>query len=364
MKILHLPANVAGMPWALAEGQRRLGHDASLLSREQTRQGYPEGDVLNLSTKNRAARLSAVMSAFLRNVRTHDAYIFNYGQTLLHYPERGLDYLDLPFYPNSAKKIFLYQGCDARQKYPTMRRNEALGNEVAACFYKDCYNGACNSGERDKIRKRSIEKAEKFADHMYAVNPDLLYFLPPEKSTFLPYTMPAMISEDAKSSPFFEHDTVHIVHAPTDRGAKGTLQILQVLKQLEAEFEGAVRVTLVEHNTNEETLAIMRTADLFLDQVLIGWYGGAAVEAMNMGVPALAYINEEHLQFVPQDMIDEIPIISAHPGNLMDVLRRLIRDREQLPLLSPKMQAFARKWHDPMAVAEMMNPKIIGKALD
>ena len=58
---------------------------------------------------------------------------------------------------------------------------------------------------------------------------------------------------------------------------------------------------------------------LEVDQLLAGWYGGAAVEAMMMGVPVIAYMREEDLGWVPADMARELPVVSATPDSLVAV---------------------------------------------
>ena len=60
--------------------------------------------------------------------------------------------------------------------------------EIAACHDKACYNGQCNSGDLDKIRRLKIKKMERYVDKIFAVNPDLIKFLP-DGSEFLPYTI-------------------------------------------------------------------------------------------------------------------------------------------------------------------------------
>lgn len=351
MKVLHLPTSVGGMGWALAEAERANGLDSHVLVLYQNEYSYPADIDLHLERRGTVGRIAGHAATFVRYRSGFDAYHFNFGSSLLHFLGRGLPLLDLPFYDARARKVFTFNGCDARQKFPTMARNEAAGNRTAACFVPDCYGGMCNSGTLDRNRRAAIDKAARYADHFFAVNPDLLYFLPREKTTFLPYAVtrrPAPPREE-----FFADDAVHIVHAPTQRAAKGTPDILRALDELQREFGSRVRVTLVERKPQADAEAIYRSADLVIDQVLIGWYGAAAVEAMYAGVPVACYINDDHLALVPEAMARDLPILRVTPATLLAELRRFIHDRDLARDLSERGRRFARTWHDPHRLAQI-----------
>ncbi|HAW77567.1 MAG TPA: hypothetical protein DCW74_17770, partial [Alteromonas australica] len=184
MRILHLPDVVGGHATELARAERRQGLDSRSLNFYRSPYGFRADIELGLEGKGRIQKAFAHLQALAEFRRGFDVYHFNYGSSFLHFAKFGISHLDLPFVDPDAAKIFTYQGCDARQKYPTMHRNEALGSDSAACFEADCYDGVCNSGQLDKWRRRSIEKADRHAFHIFALNPDLLYFLPAEKSSF------------------------------------------------------------------------------------------------------------------------------------------------------------------------------------
>ena len=60
------------------------------------------------------------IETFLKVRNKYDVFHFNYGSTLVDFMNYGVHFWDLPFY--KGKKIITYNGCDARQKYPTMNR--------------------------------------------------------------------------------------------------------------------------------------------------------------------------------------------------------------------------------------------------
>lgn len=350
MRILHLPLNVAGGPQGLAEGERQLGHQADLLTIERPAFGFDTGRLVDIRSGGPLARLwrSARLLAELRS--DYDLYDFTFGSSLLHFPRAGLPHLDLPLYNRRARKVFTYQGCDARQRDVFMQRRPAF----SACADSRCYDGACLSGQRDRQRRRAIEVASRHADHMFALNPDLLWVLPEGKSSFLPYAIAGFHRLPRKTKPFFADDRLHVVHAPTQRGAKGTGAIIGAFEWLAAEFPTKFRFTLVEGRTVEEARRLYADADLLVDQVMVGWYGGVAVEAMKIGLPVIAHVDEELVSRIPAAMAAELPIIRATPFTIEAVLRELIHDREQLMGLAAQGDAFVARWHDPARVAQMM----------
>lgn len=83
-----------------------------------------------------------------------------------------------------------------------------------------------------------------------------------------------------------------VVHAPSHRGAKGTEAVLAAIDQVRAR-EFPVGLDLVEAVRREEALARTARADIAIDQLRVGWYGGFAVEAMSLGKPVMCYIQDQ-----------------------------------------------------------------------
>lgn len=360
MRILHLPNNVAGFSSGLAQGEKALGHESRILSLNRSRFGFPADEQLAVEDKGRIGRIGAYLSTFARARSGYDLYHFGFGSSLWHFPHRGLYLMDLPFYDSRAKKVITYQGCDARQKYLTMKRKDQAGETIAACFEENCYGGMCNSGRRDLERRKAIEKAARHTDHMFAVNPDLLHFLPPEKASFLPYAICGFDDLTKRESPMFVNDTAHIVHAPTQREVKGSRYILRALDELRDEFGDRLRVTLVEDMNRTDALSVIGTADLLIDQVLVGWYGGVAVEAMKMGVPVACYINKKDLGFVPPEMAAEIPFLGITPFDIKDRVRDFLNNRDQAEEMSRRGLEYVIRWHDSATVAKRVFRAVYG----
>ena len=91
-------------------------------------------------------------------------------------------------------------------------------------------------------------------------------------------------------------------------------------------------------------------ADLVVDQLLTGWYGALAVEAMALGKPVLCYLREEDLKrFVP--FHEQIPIVRTTKETLAQDLDGLLRSPSRRDELGEAGRQFVAKWHDPLKIA-------------
>ncbi|MFQ5450097.1 MAG: glycosyltransferase [Nitrospinaceae bacterium] len=350
MKVLHLPTAVGGNAFGLARAETELGLESRVLIAEPLQYGQ-KGDIsLNLENgQPLTVKLYKLAKAFLECRSRYDVFHFNYGLSLINFPRYGFVQVELPFYPKRARLFVTYNGCDARQKFPTMQRTS-----VAACHQEWCYGGMCNSGERDRLRQKGIAKMARHVEHIWALNPDLLRFLPPGKSSFLPYTIAEWANLPHRPTDA-DKKTLKIVHAPTDRAAKGTGFIVEALEKLAAKYPGAVEVRMAENLGHRRLLEVLGEADLVVDQILIGWYGALAVEAMKMGKPVIARIARDDLQFLPPAMAGQVleGVIDADPATLFDVLARCLEDRAFLRRKSLAGRDYVHHWHDPATVARI-----------
>lgn len=363
LKVLHFPENVGGHPGGLAVAERQIGLDSKVLTLYRTRFSYPGERCYDLGGRSVVKRIAGHFQAFWENRKGYDAYHFNFGSSPMHFPSYGMNLLDIPFYDRSARKVMTYQGCDARQKYPTIERNNAQGYDNYACFENDCYSGICNSGKRDSQRRKAIDKVARYVDHIFAVNPDLLYFLPRELASFMPYAVSNLDKISPTRKLFFENEQIHIVHAPTERVAKGTPYILKAFQMLEERYGARVKFTLVENMTHDQALSIYASADLVVDQALIGWYGGLAVEVMKMGIPVATFINDAHLDFVPSRMVRDFPFIRIDKYTIYDRLVRFIEQRDQIYELAGNSISFVKRWHDAERLARVSSAAYLGETL-
>jgi glycosyltransferase involved in cell wall biosynthesis len=143
-----------------------------------------------------------------------------------------------------------------------------------------------------------------------------------------------------------------ILHAPSNAGIKGTPMILAALERLKTRFD--FELITVENTPHAEALQVYRTADIAIDQILAGWYGGFAVEMMAMGKPVACAIREADLRFVPAAMRAELPFLRLDPATLDDDLATMLQGRASWPDAGLAARRFVERWHSPANIARAM----------
>ena len=347
MKVLHLPSSVGGHSINLSRAEKKIGINSQVLYKSSNWLNYDSDINLNLQNENKLYKAYKLISTFLDVRNEYDIFHFNFGSSLIDTKSKHFNLIDLPFY--GGKKFMTFNGCDARQKYPTMERVKQ-----AACHQSNCYNGMCNSGLMDKIRRKRITKSSKHVDHIFALNPDLLHFLPIEKSSFLPYS----IDTNNLIKPITHNinpKKIKIIHAPTNREAKGSYFILKALEKLKTRYNN-IEIQIIENIPNQKAIELYEKADIVIDQVLIGWYGGFGVEVMKMGKPLGVFIREEDLKFIPNQMAKDLKesIININPRNIEEKLSELIENPKLLKHISNSGIQYVKKWHNPTYIANQV----------
>ena len=343
MRVLHCPTDTGGHAWGLSRAERALGIQSDVMVRRSSWMQFPSDIDLRLREGFLPGRMVRLMAFFARAVRDYDVFHFNWGMSILDHRSWDLNYLELPLLKRLGKRIVVtFQGCDARIK--TESRERFSTSACAECDVAWC------TPRMDAIRKRRIQKVFRYADKVFALNPDLLHFLPGGK--FLPYAsvdprqwIPA-VPTSAKAT---EKGPFRVLHMPTNRSIKGTRYVEQACAHLRVKGV-PVELVLVEAVPHSRVKDLIAQADLVVDQLLIGWYGGFAVEAMALGKPVLAYLREEDLKrFVP--FHEQIPIVRTTKETLAQDLDGLLRSQSRRDELGEAGRRFVTEWHDPLKIA-------------
>lgn len=349
----------------LARAEREVGLASHSICLTENPFGYPADETVWRPQDGPIRLELARWRVFRRAMRDFDVIHFNFGSSLsppridenlgdgrwrrLLAPAYDLyaallSQRDLPMLRHAGKVIAVtYQGSDARQRAFTRSH---LETEIARSLPPDYFPPGS-----DQLKQRMIAGFSRYADLIYALNPDLLHVLP-ARASFLPY---ANVDPRAYRVAVPAATGVPtVVHAPTHRGNKGTAEIVRAVDQLKDEGV-TLDFILVEGVSQAEATEIIGRADLVVDQVLAGWYGGVAVEAMAQGKPLVVRLSRPDLRLVPPEMRDEIPMISAGPNTITDVLRELVTARRgELPDLGRRSRQYVERWHDPVRIAERL----------
>ncbi len=95
-------------------------------------------------------------------------------------------------------------------------------------------------------------------------------------------------------------------------------------------------------------------ADIVVDMLTFGSFGANIREALMLGKPTVCYLRPEWLESMRQDIpeyVDELPVISATPQTIHDILKDLIEHPEKRAEIGRRSREFAIKWHSAAAGA-------------
>ena len=348
MRVLHAPVNVGNQPWSLSRAERRLGLKSDLVVNYQTWFGFPADRVLgSLNGRSKKELFQRMMFGWTAPFR-YDVLHYYFGRSLLDWDDlpdlNRFSFADLKLARRLGKPVFMtLQGCDVRIAAHSNKRNP----------HTPCRPGRCSAYETcistlDSKRLKLIDEILPLCNKVFYLNPELGHEI--SEGEFLPYANVNVMA--IPSSPTPRRDKPVIVHAPSDPKLKGTDHILAALDSLSSRHQ--FDLILVEGKPHSEAMEIYRTADLAIDQIHFGWYGGFAVELMAMGKPVACYIREEDLAFVPEEMRQDLPILRIHPETLTDDLDGWLCRWHQWREIGSKSREFVEKWHDPDKIAKRM----------
>ncbi|WP_435641554.1 glycosyltransferase family 1 protein [Micavibrio aeruginosavorus] len=367
VKVVHCPTMVGGNPQGLSRAERELGLDSKSICLSSTYLDYPADEIVYKVSAPLIENEVRRWICIVRILMSYDVIHYNFGETLAptilmnktgkyagwkvwlynNAYARWVDMIDLKIARFIGKVVTVtYQGDDARQgdfcrrEYP-----------IHFCHYvdKNYYTDAS-----DRYKRRKIATFDRYAHFIYAVNPDLLKVLPP-RSKFIPYASVDPRDWMLPNRTWIDRaKPLHIVHAPSNRKVKGSDFVIDALNRLEAEGI-PFHFTLVEGVSNKEAREIYESADILVDQLLAGFYGGLAVELMALGCPVISYLREDDLRLLPDPMRREIPIINATPDTIYDVLKSFLTVRRgDLSVIGARGRNYVEKWHDPRLIAQGM----------
>lgn len=329
-RILHAPWNIGGNPVGLSRGERELGFRSDVLVLDENPFGYEADINLGVGSRADAASKRRRIAFLVGAVMRYDVFHFNFGQTIFHsLDEQQRLRTELPWLRRLGKRILAtFQGDDAR---PPSANPFAPYTEADIEIV-------------ELIQPQRRELMLHYADRVFFLNPDLREWLP--GAEFRPYA--SFDPRSVEPPPQPESKELVVAHAPSNRKVKGTDRVEQAVRSLR-DHGIPVRLELIEGVPRSEALERTALADVIVDQLNIGWYGGYAVEAMALGRPVLSYIRGEGP--VDNPMGEELPVIRTNPETLADDLRAILGDRERRRELGAAGRAFVERHHDPRLIA-------------
>ena len=145
---------------------------------------------------------------------------------------------------------------------------------------------------------------------------------------------------------------IRIAHAPTNRAIKSTKVIVEVVERLARRHP--IEFDLIEKTSNAECLERKARADIFVDQLLLG-FGVNAIECWAMGIPVVSGLVDPKARQNAFGMWGQLPWADATEATLEAVLERLILDKAWRAELGERGRAHGLAWHsEPVVVQRML----------
>ena len=135
--------------------------------------------------------------------------------------------------------------------------------------------------------------------------------------------------------------------AQTKRNLKSTHIYLPLIDELKREGHD-VELIFFQNVPNRELRYYQLQADIVVDMLTFGWYGANVREALMLGKPVVCHLRPEWLASMREeipDFVDELPVISATPETVREVLIDLIEHPEKRREIGRRSREFAVKWH-------------------
>jgi len=318
---------IAGAGGNLQQAFQKLGVKADFVVFLPPAFGMSKPLYIDLNGKSPSARYWLSRYLLWKYLLRCDSFLFLFGSSF--WPNNS----DLPVLKKFGKRIGqVFLGCDIRCKEIMQQENPEF------CLCNKCaILEVCDSASKYRLAARW----EKSADLLFSLPIHSQILKRPYHNFYMPVNLDNFtFSPGANPVPL-------VVHAPSDRALKGTGYIVQAVEELKAEglsFE----FVLLENLPHEQVQQYIEKCDLVIDQVLIGWYGVFAVEALARGKPVVCHIREDL-------KTPDNPILSVQPGNVEEIkqaLRKLITDSQLRKSLAVKGRAYVENRHDSLKIAK------------
>ena len=317
MKVLHGMSEVAGQGIYSVKGLRANGVSADMAVWRPNTFDYPIDISLNIGKKKYLYPWYAfkMFVFFLGATFKYDCFHFHYAHSLLPFG------LDLMLLKSLNKKIFFeFHGSELRGQI----------NNIKYPYF----HNISQVKRQSKLIKKEIEYADGIILHDIELKPHL-------PDTNIPIHIVPLRVDLSRLTPVFPDVEVKkpvVVHAPSNRGSKGSNWIIEAANKLKDQID----FVLVENKSQDEAIEIYKKADIIIDQISVGAYGVFAIECMALGKPVLSYISDEVRNSLP----DTCPIQNIEPDTIYDVLNKLSCNPDLRRNIGIQGRKYVEEYHD------------------
>ncbi len=330
MKVLHIP--YGGQMVEMCTALRKLGVEATSCHFRQSALQFKPDICLHQEQMSDSEWEQSLKQFFEQAAKDFDVFHFHFGETF--YPDRS----DLDYLKKLGKKLVVqHRGSDVR----TLEKARSFGNPYVLV-----------KGGRDRkpwAIDANLKKLAAYIDHAIVADKELLPYV--EDYYKHTHIIPQLIDID-NFLPVFPAPTETvplIVHAPSSAPYKGTQYVLEAVERLKSE-KIPFRFELIQNMPHEQALAIYQEADIIVDQLNVGSFGIFSLESLALGKMVICYIREDLYDKYPP----KLPIISANPDNIYDVLKDMINKPDLRHQVGQDSRRYVEKYHDSKIVAKQL----------
>lgn len=340
MKVLFLPENIASMPALTAE----------VLNRDESIQA-----VCITNTIHKYQTISPVIihlnKNFSKNKLINRTLQFVWRRTLYKKQiKEWIEWADIVHYTWSpalkngndlayAKKlnkpVFIeWVGSDIR--------NPDFLKSINPYYKKAFANGYEYAAFESKKRSEANQKLFSKYHALPVLSPEMSLYINKEFfSEVIQLYQRINLKDFVPQYPEINNRRPTIIHSPSAKITKGSNYIIPVIEELKKAYD--FDFIMLHDMSRLEVLERMQKADIFIDQIIIGSYGMAAMEAMSFGKPVMCYIMPEVFE---AGLPATCPIVNTNPDNLKEKLVELITNPQLRHELGKKSRVFAEEHHD------------------
>ncbi|MEO8765849.1 MAG: glycosyltransferase [Ginsengibacter sp.] len=335
MKILYLPGNIASINTNTAKAINKIpGVSAKCLTVSAHKYHGSDDSEVVLPHKGTKKNFFRWAYRYIKNLWAIKKLIDE--ANVLHYLFETAVFggLDLKWARYKKKAIFIeWLGSDIRDPSILIPINK---------YYQHAFeNGYEYKAVESSNNKRKTQRLFHKAGAVPVACPEITLFI--DRNLFPKVNLVFQRLNVREFIPQYgsENNRPLLLHSPSAQNAKGTSIILATIERLKKRHD--FDFMLLHGVSREEVLTLIRKADIFIDQIILGSHGMAALEAMAFGKPVLCYlIPEVFAAGLPQ----ECPIVNTNPENIEEQLEKLLSDSTLRYDIGVKSRAYVEKYHD------------------
>jgi len=310
LRVAHMPTNTASLPVHTARAQREAGIDARVFEfgyQKSPLVDYGGVEWIQLPASYRSLHGIQVIARYARIIAWADVVHWYSASRLL---PRELDFRILRMF--DRPRVVEWMGSDIRRPSVELADNPVFARAVADPALADLWSDG---------RSSEFQRQFHVAGFLPVCATGMLQYVEEEYLGELCAVDRALPLDDYEPSyPRADRSVPLIVHAPSHMLTKGTVAVLRAIDRLAGQL--SFDVDLVHGVPRAEALRRMQRCDIFIDQLIVGDFGMAALEAMALGKPVVAYVKPSLRERYPS----ELPVVDATPESLESVLRSLLTD--------------------------------------